>query len=59
MSRRYIVSMDIGGRTPGADWSVYIGDETVTGSPKAGVEECIATCRFHLDQDLAVWKRYR
>lgn len=55
MARRYIVSMDIGGRTAGADWSVIsvIDRYRLT---EGGVEECVATCRFHLDQDLAVWK---
>ncbi len=55
MSRRYIVSMDIGGRTPGADWSVISVIDRYW-LAEGGVEECIATCRFHLDQDLAVWK---
>lgn len=53
--RRYIVSMDIGGRSSSADWSVIsIIDRfwLIDG----GGEECIGTCRFHLDQDLAVWK---
>lgn len=55
MKRRYIVSMDIGGRGKDADWSVIsvIDRYWLT---EGGVEECIATCRFHLDQDLAVWK---
>lgn len=55
VKRRYVVSMDIGGRHEKADWTVisvvdryWILD--------GGVEECIATYRFHLDQDLAVWK---
>ncbi|MFI3321099.1 MAG: hypothetical protein R3Y50_01080 [Rikenellaceae bacterium] len=55
MRNRYVVSMDIGGRTPTADWSVIsVIDRlpTLSGS----VEECIATYRFHLDQDLAVWR---
>lgn len=53
--RRYIVSMDIGGRHRDADWSVIsvIDRYWLT---QGGVEECIGTCRFHLDQDLAVWK---
>lgn len=55
LSNRYIVSMDIGGRNPHADWSVIsvIDRYFLT---DGGVEECIGTCRFHLDQDLAVWK---
>ncbi len=53
--RRYVVSMDIGGRTKDADWSVIsiIDRYWLT---EGGVEECIGTCRFHLDQDLAVWR---
>lgn len=55
IKRRYIVSMDIGGRGKDADWSVIsiIDRYWLT---EGGVEECIGTCRFHLDQDLAVWK---
>ncbi len=55
IARRYIVSMDIGGRTPTADWSVI---SVIDRAPllNGGVEECIATYRFHLDQDLTVWK---
>lgn len=55
MRDRYIVSMDIGGRSATADWSVIsvIDRYFLT---EGGVEECIGTCRFHLDQDLAVWK---
>ncbi|MBE9488234.1 MAG: hypothetical protein IMY73_03525 [Bacteroidetes bacterium] len=53
--RRYIVSMDIGGRNDGADWSVIsiIDRYWLT---DGGVEECIGTAKFHLDQDLAIWK---
>ncbi|MFI3268410.1 MAG: hypothetical protein R3Y51_06815 [Rikenellaceae bacterium] len=55
ITNRYIVSMDIGGRTPNADWSVIsIIDRYWL--LEGGVEECIGTYRFHLDQDLAVWK---
>lgn len=55
MKRRYIVSMDIGGRGKNADWSVIsVIDRFWLSS--GGVEECIGTCKFHLDQDLAVWK---
>lgn len=55
IKRRYIVSMDIGGRNKNADWSVIsvIDRYWLT---EGGVEECIGTARFHLDQDLAVWK---
>lgn len=52
---RYIVTMDIGGRSDSADWSVIsvIDRYMLT---QGGVEECIGTWRFHLDQDLAVWR---
>lgn len=55
ISNRYIVSMDIGGRTRDADWSVIsvIDRFWLT---DGGVEECIGTYRFHIDQDLAVWR---
>ncbi len=55
MQRRYIVSMDIGGRTANADWSVISVIDRYW-LCEGGVEECIGTCRFHLDQDLAVWR---
>ena len=52
---RYVVSLDIGGRTPQADYSVI---SVVDRYPlmMGGVEECIATYRFHLYQDLTVWR---
>ncbi|MEG2759565.1 MAG: hypothetical protein RR908_06795, partial [Rikenellaceae bacterium] len=55
VKRRYVVSMDIGGRNKGADWSVIsiIDRYWLT---EGGVEECIGTSRFHIDQDLAIWK---
>lgn len=55
VKRRYVVSMDIGGRHDKADWSVIsIIDRYWL--LQEGVEECIGTYRFHMDQDLAVWK---
>lgn len=55
VKRRYVVSMDIGGRHEKADWTVIsVIDRYWLLSQ--GVEECIATYKFHLDQDLAVWK---
>lgn len=52
---RYIVSMDIGGRSDDADWTVIsVIDRYMM--MHGGVEECIGTYRFHMDQDLAVWK---
>ncbi len=55
MTNRYVVSMDIGGRSDQADWSVISVIDRYWLS-EGGVEECIGTFRFHLDQDLAVWK---
>lgn len=52
---RYIVTMDIGGRNDDADWTV-ISVVDRYGLLFGGVEECIGTWRFHLDQDLAVWR---
>lgn len=52
---RYVVSMDIGGRSDDADWTVIsVIDRYML--MFGGVEECIGTYRFHLDQDLAVWR---
>lgn len=52
---RYIVSMDIGGKSDKADWTVIsVIDRYML--LKGGYEECIGTWRFHLDQDLAVWR---
>lgn len=52
---RYVVSVDIGGRSDGADWSVIsVIDRYFL--MEGGVEECIGTWRGHLDQDLVIWK---
>lgn len=52
---RYVVSVDIGGRTEGADFSVISVIDRYWLSD-GGVEECIGTWRGHLDQDLVIWK---
>lgn len=52
---RYVVALDIGGRSPQADWSVISVIDRIA-LLDGGVEECIATYRFHLDQDLTVWR---
>lgn len=52
---RYLVSLDIGGASAGADWSVIrVLDRLpmMTG----GVPEFVATYRFHMDQDLTAWR---
>lgn len=54
-NNRYIVSLDIGGASAGADWSVIrVLDRLpmMTG----GVPEFVATYRFHMDQDLTAWR---
>lgn len=55
IANRYAVALDIGGRGPTADWSV-ISVVDRAAMMDGGVEECIATYRFHLDQDLTVWR---
>lgn len=55
IAERYVVSLDIGGRNPRADYSVIT---VLDRAPLllGGVEEAVATYRFHLDQDLTVWR---
>lgn len=55
IANRYAVALDIGGRSPNADWSVISVLDRIA-MMDGGVEECIATYRFHLDQDLTVWR---
>ncbi|MDO5760353.1 MAG: hypothetical protein Q4Q06_04950 [Bacteroidota bacterium] len=55
MTNRYIVSMDIGGRSEMADYSVIRVIDRYWRS-EGGVDEFVATWRGHLDVDLAVWK---
>ena len=55
VKNRYLVSVDIGGRTDVADYSVIrVFDrlQLIYG----GVPEAILTWRGHLDQDLVIWK---
>lgn len=52
---RYVAALDIGGRNPNADYSVISVIDRAA-MIDGGVEECIATYRFHLDQDLTVWR---
>jgi hypothetical protein len=55
VSDRYVVSMDIGGRTPKADYTVLrVFDRYPI--MDGGVTEAIATWHGHIDQDLAAWK---
>lgn len=52
---RYVVSLDIGGKTSVADWSVI---RVLDRLPlcNGGVPVFIATYRFHLDQDQTAWR---
>jgi len=52
---RYVVPVDIGGRSDGADYSVI---RVIDRLPilEGGVPICILTWRGHLDQDIVVWK---
>lgn len=55
VAHRYVVSMDIGGKSDQADWTVIrVIDRYM--KLLGGDEECIGTWRFHMDQDLAIWK---
>lgn len=55
MSNRYVVSVDIGGRTDKADYStIRVLDRA--GVLEGGVPEAVLTWRGHLDQDLVAWK---
>jgi hypothetical protein len=54
MSNRYVVIVDIGGKSDGADYStVRVLDRSYL--LDAGCPEFIATWRGHLDQDLFAW----
>ena len=58
MRYRYVVSLDIGGTTSKADWSVMrVFDRywMIDG----GVPEAIATFRLHVDQDRLAWMAVR
>ena len=55
ISNRYVVSMDIGGRTPEADYSVIRVFDRY-GIMDGGVPETVATWKGHTDQDLLAWK---
>lgn len=49
---RYVVAVDIGGRSEGADWSVVVAMRTDAGS----TPEVVAQWRGHIDHDLLVEK---
>lgn len=55
MENRYVVSVDIGGTNPNADYSIIriIDRYWLT---EDGVPEAIGTWKGHIDQDLLIWK---
>lgn len=55
VSNRYCVSVDIGGRSDKADFSVIRVFDRI-GMIEGGIPEAIATWHGHLDQDLVCWK---
>lgn len=55
ISNRYSVSVDIGGRTPEADWSVIKVIDRYW-MMEGGKPEVVATWRGHVDQDIVAWK---
>lgn len=51
---RYVVTVDIGGRSPASDWSViHVLDR---GEPGSAVMTTAAQWRGHIDHDLLAWK---
>ena len=56
-SNRYVVSMDIGGRSSKADYTVIRVLDRYWRT-EGGVDEFVATWRGHGDVDLLVWKAY-
>lgn len=55
MRNRYVVSMDVGGVSKGADFTVIRVIDRYWRTD-GGVDEFVATWRGHYDVDLAVWK---
>lgn len=55
VKRRYVVSVDVGGRSQGADYSVITVIDRFP-MMSGGVPEIAATWRGHIDHDLLVWK---
>lgn len=54
-TNRYVVSLDIGGASAKADWSVIRVLDRLP-MMNGGVPEFVATYRFHMDQDLTAWR---
>lgn len=55
VANRYLVTLDIGGASDGADWS-YIKVFDRYWMHEGGIPEVVASYKFHADQDLVVWK---
>ena len=55
VSHRGVVTVDIGGRTAGADWTIIKGFDRIY-QAEGGVAEVAFVWQGHLDQDLAAWK---
>lgn len=55
ISNRYVVSVDIGGVNPEADYSIIRVIDRYW-LVEGGVPEAVLTWRGHLDQDLLIWK---
>lgn len=56
VTNRYVVTLDIGGASDDADWSVVKVFDRLWMSEAEGIPEVVAKCKFHMDQDLTVWK---
>lgn len=56
MSRRYVVSVDIGGRSRKSDFSVIRVYDRYWMHEPGGVPELVAQWRGHIDHDLLAWK---
>lgn len=54
-SHRYVVGVDVGGRSRGSDWSVIVVIDRYGGS-NADTPEVVAQWRGHCDHDQLAWK---
>lgn len=54
--RRYVVAVDIGGRSDKSDWSVITVFDRKYMMEAGGVPEKVAQWRGHIDHDLLAWK---
>ena len=56
ITERYLVTVDIGGRSDKADWSVVTVTDRYWMMDSAGVPEVVARWRGHTDHDALAWK---